>query len=205
MFDWLVDAVSGSAVTHLVVLAASGGDVLFPVIPSETMVVTAGVIAGRGELSIWLLVPAAAIGAFAGDNVSYWLGRRLGDAMARRLFRGEKGRRRLAWAQRAIDRRGGLLILVGRFIPGGRTAATFAAGSLEMSWRRFAAADAVAVSVWALYAALLGYAGGATFGDSSWKPFAASLGMAGVVMAAAEVYRRVQRSRGRDVLGDDLE
>jgi len=44
MFDWLSDLVSGSPITYLVVLAAAGGDVLLPIIPSETMVFTAGVL-----------------------------------------------------------------------------------------------------------------------------------------------------------------
>ncbi len=204
MLDSLIDAVSGSPWTYLIVLLASGGDVIFPPVPSETIVITAGVVAARGGLSVWLLIPAAATGAMLGDNLVYWLGRGLGDPVARRLFRGEQARERLEWAERAIARHGTVLVVVGRFIPGGRTASTFGAGTLAMPWRRFLLADVAAAVLWATYATLLGYLGGATFRGSTWKPLALSLGLAAVISLGVEVWRRIERRRGRDVLGDPL-
>jgi membrane protein DedA with SNARE-associated domain len=205
VFDWLTEAVSNGPTAYLIVMLASGGDVIFPPVPSETIVVTAGVLAGRGDLSIFFVVPAAALGALIGDNIAYWLGRGIGDPVADRLFRGEKGQRHLQWAERAIERHGGVLIVAGRFIPGGRTASTFAAGSLEMPWRRFIVADLIAVSVWALFTAMLGYAGGSTFQGSAWKPLVASLSVATLIAIGVEVWRRVQRHRGKDILGDPLD
>jgi membrane protein DedA with SNARE-associated domain len=205
VFDWLTDAVSGNPVSYLVVCLAAGADVLFPVVPSETIVVTAGVLAGGGELSVWLLIPAAAAGAFLGDNAAYWLGRRIGDPIARRLFRGEKAAARLRWSERAIHRHGGILVVAGRFIPGGRTASTFAAGTLHMPYRRFVRADVVAVVLWATLATLIGYVGGRTFEESSWKALAVSLGLATLITVGAEGWRRVQKARGRDILGDPLD
>jgi membrane-associated protein len=204
VFDWLTDQVTNEPVTYLVVLVAAAGDVLFPLIPSETIVITASVLAAQGSIHIWLIVPLVALGAFAGDNVSYLLGRLIGDPVARRLFRGERAQARLAWAEQAIARRGGLLILVGRFIPGGRTASTFASGTLEMPYARFARADAAAALIWALYASMLGYVGGASFKDSLWKPLALSLGVAGVAAGVIEGWRRLQMRRGKDILGDKL-
>lgn len=205
MFDWLTEQVTNDPVTYLVVLGAAGGDVLFPLIPSETIVITAGVLAAQGDLHIWLIVPLVALGAFVGDNISYLLGRWIGDPVARWLFRGERAGRRLAWAEGAVERRGGLLIVVGRFIPGGRTASTFASGTLEMPYLRFARADAAAALIWAMYSSMLGYVGGASFKDSLWKPLALSLGLAAVAAAVTEAWRRVQRRRGKDILGDTLE
>src|SRR3954451_13343074 len=117
-----MDAVSGSPITYLVVLLASGADVLSPPVPSETIVVTSGIVAAKGGLSVFLLIPLAALGAFCGDNASYWLGRRIGDPIAARAFRSDSAKERLAWAERAIKGHGSILIVVGRFIPGGRTA-----------------------------------------------------------------------------------
>jgi len=79
MFDWLTHAVTGSPVTYLVVALAAGGDVLLPVIPAETIVITAAVLAAQGRLSIWLIVVPVAVGAFIGDNIAYWLGRGVGE------------------------------------------------------------------------------------------------------------------------------
>ena len=160
MFDWLTQAVSGSAISYLVVLAASGGDVVFPPVPSETIVITGGVLAGRGDLIVWLVILAASTGAMLGDNLAYWLGRKIGDPLADRVFRGDKGRERLDWAERAIGNHGPLLVVVGRFIPGGRTASTFAAGTLEMPWRRFIVFNALGAALWVATWTSLGYLAG---------------------------------------------
>jgi membrane-associated protein len=205
VFEWLTSEVSNNPVTYLIVFGAAATDVLLPVIPSETIVLAASVLAGQGDLVIWLIVPAAAVGAFLGDNISYWLGRKVGDPVARRFFRGEKARARLAWAERAIEARGVFLIVIGRFIPGGRTATTFAAGTLEMAYRRFLVADGCAAVIWAVYISMLGYVGGASFEDNLWLPLLIAFGIATLVAAAAEGWRRLQRRRGKDLLGDELE
>src|SRR5215203_4235093 len=204
MFDWLSHEVSESALTYPVVFAAAGLDVLLPLIPSETIVITASVLAAQGDLLIWGIVPLVALGAFAGDNLCYLLGRRIGDPIADRLFSSEKGQARLRWAEEALRRRGTILIGIGRFIPGGRTATTFAAGTLEMPYRQFVVADAIAASIWALYVSMLGYLGGETFKDSLWLPLATSFACAMAVGAGFEAWRRLQRRRGKDILGDEL-
>jgi membrane-associated protein len=204
VFDWLTHEVGQSALTYPVIFVAAGTDVLFPLIPSETIVITASVLAAQGELWIWLIVPLVALGAFLGDNLCYLLGRTIGDPVADRLFTGEKGEARLQWAEEALRRRGAILIGVGRFIPGGRTATTFAAGTLEMPYREFAAADALASALWALYVSMLGYLGGETFQDNLWLPLGTSFACAMAVGASFEVWRRLQRRRGKDILGDEL-
>lgn len=204
MFDWLTQEVSQSAVTYPVVFAAAGLDVLVPLIPSETIVITAAVLAAQGDLAIWLILPAVALGAFVGDNLCYLLGRQIGDPVADRLFSDETGQARLLWAEEAIARRGAVLIAIGRFIPGGRTATTFAAGTLEMPYRQFLVADAVAASIWALYVSMLGYVGGETFKDDLWLPLATSFGCAMAVGLGFESWRRLQKRRGKDILGDEL-
>lgn len=204
MFDWLSNEVSGSALTYLVVFVAAGLDVFFPLIPSETIVIAASVLAAQGDLLIVAIVPAVALGAFLGDNLCYLLGRKVGEPIAKRLFRGGKGQARLRWAKHALRRRGAVLIGIGRFIPGGRTATTFAAGALRMPYRSFVLADACAAALWAVYISMLGYLGGATFEDDPWLSLAASFGCAMAVGLGFEVWRRVQERRGKDLLGDEL-
>jgi membrane-associated protein len=183
---------------------AAAADVLLPLIPSETIVITASVLAAQGDLLIWVIVPVVALGAFVGDNLSYWLGRKIGDPTADRLFADEKGQARLLWAEEALRRRGAILIGVGRFIPGGRTVTTFAAGTLEMPYRQFLVADAVAASLWALYVSMLGYLGGETFNENLWLPLAASFGAAMAIGLVFEIWRRLQSRHGKDILGDEL-
>jgi membrane-associated protein len=204
VFDWLTQEVGQSAVTYPVVFAVSGLDVLLPLIPSETVIITASVLAAQGDLYIWLIVPLVALGAIVGDNLCYLLGRKIGDPVADRLFKGEKGEARLLWAEEALRRRGAVLIGVGRFVPGGRTATTFAAGTLEMPYRQFLAADAFAATIWALYVCMLGYLGGETFKDDLWLPLITSFACAMAVGGGFEVRRRIQARRGKDILGDEL-
>jgi len=164
-------------------------DALVPVVPSETSVITAGVVASSGDLSVPLIVLAAAGGAMAGDNIAYLLGRRYGTRIEARFFSGERGRKQIQWAERQLGERGGELILIGRFIPGGRTAVTLSAGTLRYPWRRFALFDAAAAIGWALYATLLGYFGGRVFENAAWKGLVLSLGIAFAVAGSIEVTR----------------
>ncbi|HEU5389295.1 MAG TPA: DedA family protein [Streptosporangiaceae bacterium] len=173
-------------------------DAILPVVPSETAVITAGVVAASGHLSLWLVVVSAAVGAVAGDNIAYLVGRRFGPAVTSRFFNGEKARQRLSWARRQLGERGGQLILVGRFIPGGRTVVTLSAGMLHFRWSRFFTFDAVAALVWALYATFLGYFGGRAFENAAWKGLLLALGVGfaiGGIVEAVRWLRRRRRSR----------
>lgn len=191
--DDVADYVSESPLTYGALFLVSGLDAFFPLVPSETAVIAAGTLAATGDLLLWAVIPAAALGAFAGDNVSYGLGALFGERAAKRLFRGDKGRRRLQRAQRLLDRYGVLVIVLARFVPGGRTVTTFAAGTLDLTWRRFALYDAIAVTVWAVYAAMLGYLGGAAFREDIWKALLLGFGIAVVVTGVIELVRRVRR------------
>jgi membrane-associated protein len=164
MFNSLLDAISGSGWTYVVCFALALGDVLFPLLPSETAVITAGVLAGTGDLSLPVIIACSAAGAICGDNIAYVIGRTLKGWVQERLFSGKK-RRHLDRAERSLEDRGGSLIVIARFIPGGRSAVTFAAGVLDYPWRRFILYDVLAGVFWASYASLIGYFGGKTFED----------------------------------------
>ncbi|HSD80851.1 MAG TPA: DedA family protein, partial [Solirubrobacteraceae bacterium] len=152
-FTQLVADASGWAYAILFVLAFL--DALIPVVPSETSVITAGVVASQGDLSLPLVIAFAAGGAIAGDNTAYFVGWRYGRRINDRFFTSEKAQRRIAWAHRQVEERGGELIVIARFIPGGRTAVTLSAGTLEYPWRKFILFDVIAGVVWGTYAASL--------------------------------------------------
>ncbi len=194
MLEAFTDFVSGSPWTYAYLLAVSAIDAFFPVVPSETSVIAAGVLAASGDLVLPLVILVAAGGAILGDNISYFIGRSVGHRIAERFFSGER-RKRLDQAERQLAQRGGYLILVARFIPGGRTAVTLAAGTLEFPWRRFIAWDVAAGIIWASYASLLGYFGGRTFEESPLKGLALAFGIAVAVTAIVELVRWVRRRR----------
>jgi membrane-associated protein len=185
-----------SLVSYLVALLLPALDVLIPVLPSETAVIALGVsTAGSTDPRIAILVALAAAGAFAGDNVAYLLGRRLGPAITRRLLRGERGARRLAWARESLGRYGAGMIVVCRFIPGGRTAVTLTCGLAGYPWRRFAVADGAAAVAWALYAFFIGRLGGQAFEDRPWAGLLVALGLTVLLSAVVEAVRRLRARR----------
>jgi membrane-associated protein len=194
LFDSFANAVSGSNWAYLVIFGLAFLDAFFPLVPSETAVITGGVLAGSGDLSIVLVVLAAAAGAFAGDNFTYGIGKFVGRRAADVLFRGERAQRSLKWVTKSLEERGAILIVVARFIPGGRTATMFVCGLTGYDWRRFVVLTAFAGTLWALYAALLGYAGGKTFEEKPWAGLLIAFAIAGALTLTYEVVRRL-RSR----------
>jgi membrane-associated protein len=193
----LVDYVSASPWTYAVILGIAALDAVFPLVPSEATVISAGVLAGAGDLQIALVIAAGAAGAYAGDSSAYLLGRRFDQRLDRLLFRGQKGPLRRAWAERTLTQYGGPLIFGARFVPGGRTATTVSAGLLGMFWLRFAAFAAVAAVAWAMYAALLGYIGGRAFEDNPLWALLFGFGLAALTFLAVETLRRVRTRRLR--------
>jgi membrane-associated protein len=178
VFDQLTEALTGSAWAYGLILLVVAGDAVLPLLPGETMVVTGGVLSATGDLNVFGVFAAGAIGAFLGDAACYWLGRKLGSRAASKLLRGERGKRSIEWAQRQLDRRGKTLIAVGRFVPGGRTAIGFTAGITHYPWPTFALADAVGVTFWSAYNAGLGRIGGAAFEEQTWKGLLLAFGLA---------------------------
>ena len=105
MLDSLTDLVTDSPATYLVVLGLVALDALLPIAPSETLVVTGGVLAADGGLSLPLLDVAAATGALAGHSFLYLLGRRTAPSIRDRLFRRERAQRRLDGAAALVRER----------------------------------------------------------------------------------------------------
>ena len=180
---------NASGWAYLIVFLVAYLDALVPVVPSETTVITAGVVASAGDLNLMVVVAAAAGGAFLGDNTAYFIGSRFGVRINERFFSGEKARKRVEWAQNQVTERGGELILIARFIPGGRTVVTLSAGTLGYPWPRFVLFDAAAALGWALYASLLGYFGGHAFEKAPWKGLLLALAIAFAVAGSVEVIR----------------
>ena len=198
MFDSLANSVSGSAWTYLLIVGICAGDALLPLLPSETVVLTAAVLASRGRLNIGLVALSAAVGALLGDNSAYWLGRRGLRRLTDRLLGSETNQKRIEWARGQLRDRGGWIIIVARFIPGGRTATTYVAGTLEMPWKtRFLPFDTVAAVAWALFSSALGYFGGAAFERNLWVPVLIATGVSILVAAGGELFRRKVLDRGR--------
>jgi membrane protein DedA with SNARE-associated domain/membrane-associated phospholipid phosphatase len=126
--------------------------------PGETTVIVGGLVAGQGRISLLLLIAIVWTCAVLGDLTSYMLGRRLGrDFMVRHGPRVRITEERLQHVEAFFERRGGMTILIGRFIGLVRAIAPFIAGASHMPLRKFLPYDVLGAGLWATTFCVLGY------------------------------------------------
>jgi membrane protein DedA with SNARE-associated domain/membrane-associated phospholipid phosphatase len=128
------------------------------VLPGETVVILGGAVAGQGQTSIVLTIGVVWAAAFAGDSVSFLLGRRLGrDFMLRHGPKVRITRERFARVEDYFRRHGGKTIVIGRFIGLVRALAPFTAGSSGMRYSYYAPFCILGTGLWAATFSLVGY------------------------------------------------
>jgi membrane-associated protein len=197
----LYDLLAQPPTAYLILFAIAAGDAVFPALPSESAAILAGVLAAiEPGIALPAVLGAAAFGAFVGDSTSYGLGRFGGRRAQRRFFDGPYAQRGVRWACMQLRLRGAVILLVARFVPGGRTGATFTSGLTKFHYGRFALFTGIAASLWALYAVLLGYFGGRIFHERPLLAFGVAFGLAALIALASVAVRRVfMRARRRPV------
>jgi membrane-associated protein len=146
----------GLLVITLIIFAESGMMVGF-FLPGDTLLITAGIFAAKGHLSLGLALLFIALAAIIGDNVGYQIGRFIGprvfDKKDSLLFRQEY----LEKARTFFDKYGNKAMLVAHFIPVVRAFAPVAAGAAQMNRRTFVTFDAIGDVAWTIIITLFGY------------------------------------------------
>jgi membrane-associated protein len=141
----------------LIVFAETGLLVGF-FLPGDSLLITAGLFAARGDFDIVTLNLVLIAAAIAGDATGYWIGRRTGQALYSRpdsfFFR----REHLRITHDYYERHGGKTIVFARFIPIVRTFAPVVAGVAEMGYARFATYNVVGAIAWVTSMTVGGYA-----------------------------------------------
>jgi membrane protein DedA with SNARE-associated domain len=196
--DWL-GSLSGPVVYAVVFALVFAEDALFVgfVLPGETSVVLAGVLAGQGKVSVWWLASVVVLAAIAGDSVGYEVGHHFGPTILTvRPLR--KHQERVVKAQDLIRRRGPEAVFLGRFIAFFRAMMPALAGISRMPYRRFLLFNALGGLVWGVGFTLLGY-----FAGTAYTKVEAQVGrivaivLAAVVLAALVAWQ-VRRRRRAD-------
>jgi membrane-associated protein len=145
----------------LVVIFVESG-VLFPVLPGDTLLFVAGMLAagtaaaGQAEFQLWQLLVFIPIAAILGGQVGYFIGRYLGTAMFKPNARVLK-QRYLDEAHAFFEERGPFAIVLARFVPIVRTLAPITAGAARMSYGVFTLFNVIGAVVWGVGLTLLGY------------------------------------------------
>jgi undecaprenyl-diphosphatase len=166
-------------------------------LPGETSLLTAGVLAGTGRLSLPLVIAVAVAAAVTGDTLGYWLGRRGGRAVL--THRGPFAAFRahaLEHGERFFERHGPKAVFLGRFVPGVRVVAAVLAGAGAMAWARFALYNVSGAFVWAATVASLASLVGPAVAAALWI---AALGVAVAAGLATLLRMRRRNGNGRHV------
>ena len=184
----LVGPVMTSPLLYPLLAGLCSLDGVVPMIPSEAAVLASGVFAHSGTPNVVLVVLATALGVFVGDHLAYGLSR---SVLGPRLInRSRHVARAVAAAGRQLDRRTGLLIVMSRFLPGGRVTMNLACGTARLPLARFSPASAVAALAWAAYTAGLGFVGGAAFVENPLLGLGVGLGLSFAFGGLIELVRR---------------
>lgn len=207
IFDSFNDIADWAArVGYPAVALVVAGDGVFPILPGETSIVAAAVLASSGRLELPLVILAGAVGAVVGDSAAYWIGRG-GGGPIRRFVTRTAGAERLALAERMVERQGAALVFVGRFLPGIRIGINMSCGAGLMRYRRFLLFDSLGAIVWSTQAALIGFFAGRAFADQIWVAFIVAFGVTLLVggLIGIRERRRIRREReeaARDAASD---
>jgi membrane-associated protein len=131
-------------------------------LPGDSLLVTAGVFAGAGNLRLSWLLACVTLCAIAGDQLGYWIGRRAGQALYRREDSRFFKRKHLVEAHEFYEHYGGKTVIMARFLPIIRTFCPPVAGAAEMNYARYLTYDIIGGFLWVWGMTLLGYTLGRT-------------------------------------------
>ena len=182
------------------------------VVPGETAVFVAGLTAHSGHLPLWGVVAAAGAGAVLGDQVGFRIGRRMGPRLVARLPRRLRAGGQVDRAVSLVARRGGWVVLAGRWTAVLRALMPGLAGTSGMSTRTFTLFNVLGGLTWAAAVSVLGYGAGAAYEQvlSSMSRagqigLVAALVLGGLVLVVRRARRRRHAATELAVVGAGVE
>ena len=188
----LLTVMATPAWAYLAIFGFIAIDAMVPVVPIQAIMITSGALTVYGNLNLPLVITVGALGMFTGDSIAFVLGRTAGQHVGghwfsdrltalRRRFAPKneqadkpesKTKRAAERFTRGLRRPGPLVLLLCRFVPGGRMAAGYHAGRSGYPIKLFVMYDGAAAIGWATYGGLVGHVGGTAITQSAWRLFA---------------------------------
>jgi len=159
-FPWLIDKFETTIyVVLFLVIFIETGLVIMPFLPGDSLLFTAGMFAAKGQLDISLIIGLLVFAAILGDNVNYWVGRKVGLSVFEWKIRGKQLVKPsyLEQTEAFFEKRGVFAIIMARFVPIVRTFTPFAAGIGKMNYRKFLLFDISGGCLWIVSMSIAGY------------------------------------------------
>jgi membrane-associated protein len=193
------------ALIGLLVVVFIESGVLFPVLPGDTLLFVAGMVAAghatiehvdKSDFALWKLLVFIPVAAILGGQVGYFIGRFLGTSMFKPDARFLK-QRYLDEAHAFFERRGPFAIVLGRFVPIVRTLVPLTAGAAKMRYGVFTLFNVIGAVVWGIGLVLLGYGlGQFDIIQGLLEPIFVLIAVASVMPMAWEWYKRRKAAKG---------
>jgi membrane-associated protein len=147
-----------------IIIFIETGLVIWPFLPGDSLLFTAGAFAALGKLNIFVMFVVLSLAAIIGDSVNYAIGHYLGP----KVFKWQKSRwfnpAHLNRAHALYEKYGGKIIILARFMPFIRTYAPFVAGIGAMTYRTFIVYNIIGGVSWVAICLTAGY----WFGNNAW-------------------------------------
>ncbi len=200
--DHLIQSFGTYALIGIVIVVFIETGLLFPLLPGDSLLFTAGALVAQQQLDfpLWLLCLLIFVAAFAGDQVAYFIGAKGG----RKLFSRPDSRifkqKYIDETYKYFDKYGGRTIIIARFVPIVRTYAPVAAGVGRMSYKHFVSFNVLGALFWGVGVTLLGYAlGNIQFVKDNIEALIVLIVLVSVIPMGIEILRaRRDAKRERD-------
>src|SRR6266446_3191307 len=207
MIARILEILSGFIVAIISTLGYSGIVLLMAIesacipLPSEIIMPFSGYLVSTGQMNLWLVALAGAVGCVLGSLVAYWAGMKGGRPLIEKYGRYVLvSRRDLDLADRWFEKRGEIIVFVSRMLPAIRTFIAFPAGVARMNLKRFVIYTFAGSFPWCLGLAYVGQKLGEKWNrDDTLKTwfhrFDFLIGIAAVILIAWWIWRHVGHLR----------
>lgn len=207
MIARLLEILSGIIVAVISTLGYSGIVLLMAIesacvpLPSEIIMPFSGYLVSTGQMNLWLVSLAGAVGCVLGSLVAYWVGMKGGRPLIEKYGRYVLvSRHDLDLADRWFEKRGEIIVFVSRMLPAIRTFIAFPAGVARMNLKRFVIYTFAGSFPWCLGLAYVGQKLGEKWNkDDTLKTwfhrFDFLIGIVAVILIAWWIWRHVGHLR----------
>jgi membrane-associated protein len=168
------------------------------IVPGDVILALGGVYASKDEMSLAGVIAIGIVAAIVGESIGYWLGRRYGMRLVRRLPLVRRLEGMLDRSRDYFRKHGGKTVAIGRYATAAGAFIPFTAGIARMPYGRFLLFDVPAIVVWAVGISVFGYVFGRNlaFVDKVISRFGyVVLGLAVVFLLGGFLWRRRQERR----------